>query len=137
MEGGVTTWSSCFRRNPRDWVLEPLAQLFDQLYAQKVYRNREDKVLWKGAKSIIFLSISYHRDLMKNNRPSFPWKAVWKTKVPWVSQALSRSFSSDGPYIGRERGIELGRLPPWVSAGSFGEKETAGYLRTRRRMLID
>ena len=43
---------------------------------------RDDKMCWKSAMGRGFAVHSYYKVLTKSIDESFPWKTVWKPKVP-------------------------------------------------------
>ena len=47
-----------------------------------VGRNEEDKLVWLAACSGSFEVKSYYTVLLCRNSHSFPWKSIWKVKVP-------------------------------------------------------
>ena len=52
------------------------------LYSTMVGRNEEDKLVWLAACSGSFEVKSYYTVLLCRNSHSFPWKSIWKVKVP-------------------------------------------------------
>ena len=54
----------------------------DKIYGVFLRGVRDDKLCWKSAMGRGFAVHSYYKVLTKSIDQSFPWKTVWKPKVP-------------------------------------------------------
>ena len=54
----------------------------DLVYSGSWRRNEVDKMYWKLSPRGVFDVRSYYRALQPPNLDSFPWKPLWKPKVP-------------------------------------------------------
>jgi hypothetical protein len=96
-----THWCLDFIRPIQDWEMESLSSFLDLLYTNKVRINGDDTMCWKPAPQKGFKVNSYYRVLFSRDNISFPWKSIWKPKVPsrvaffvWVA-ALGKILTSD------------------------------------------
>lgn len=65
-----------------DTTCEPLLTFLDLIYSISMRGSREDKLYWKPAKGRGFKVGGYHCSLMPTIVMSFPWKIIWRSKVP-------------------------------------------------------
>ena len=71
-----------FIRPIQDWELETISSFLDLLYSTKLKGDGEDVLCWKPSIQMGFNVSSYYKDLSRRNDTSFPWKSIWKPKVP-------------------------------------------------------
>ena len=71
------------------------------LYSYPICRGSLDEMCWRPSSRKIFTVRSYHLLLSQPSQSSFPWKSVWKAKVPtrvafftWTA-ALERILTVD------------------------------------------
>jgi hypothetical protein len=79
---GMIHWDVLFTRSVQDWELESVSSFMDLLYSIPVLGNGEDKLSWGQPDSKAFTVKQYYRFLSSPANRSFPWKSVWKSKVP-------------------------------------------------------
>ena len=71
-----------FSRLAQDWETESFSSFLELLYSFTVTGIREDKVCWQPSQSKTFQVKSYYKTLTSNGEACFPWKSIWKAKVP-------------------------------------------------------
>ena len=81
--------------------LEALAGFMDTIYGASVKGISEDKMCWKLDREKGFLVKDYHSLLVGSNDYCFPWKSIWKQKIPsqvtffvWIA-ALGKCLTID------------------------------------------
>jgi hypothetical protein len=79
---GMIHWDVLFIRSVQDWELESISSFMDLLYSTPVQGEGEDKLSWGKPDSKVFSVKQYYRSLSSPSIRSFPWKSVWKSKVP-------------------------------------------------------
>jgi hypothetical protein len=84
--GDSIHWEVTFTRLAQDWELESFSSFLELLYSFTGTSSGEDKVCWKPSQSKNFQVKSYYKSLTSNGEDCFPWKSIWKAKVPpWVA----------------------------------------------------
>ena len=78
---GALHWDINFLRNIQDWELESLCSFMDVVYSLRIDGTGVDKFCWNSSVSLGFSVKSYYRCLSPPPL-TFPWKSLWKTKVP-------------------------------------------------------
>ena len=53
-----------------------------RIYGASLKGVGDDKMCWKPARCKVFTVHSYYQVLTNSFDQSFPWKTVWKSKVP-------------------------------------------------------
>ena len=79
---GVLFWDLNFRRYSEGWELESLYNLMSRIYGASLKGVGDDQMCWKPVMGRGFAVRSYYQVLTKSFDQSFPWKTVWKSKVP-------------------------------------------------------
>lgn len=72
-----------FIRSIQDWELECLSNFIDSIYGTPMKGSGEDKICWIVAKKKGFEVSGYYQVLLNANDQSFPWKSIWKSKIPF------------------------------------------------------
>ena len=80
--GSMRHWNIAFCRRVHDWELETAASFMDLLYSCPIHQGNLDSLCWRPSSQKIFQVRSYYSVLLKPSRISFPWRSVWKAKVP-------------------------------------------------------
>jgi hypothetical protein len=75
-------WDILFTRPVHDWEVEVVSRFFEVLYSLKVRYEGEDKICWIPSKRKSFEVKSYYNVSFVPIHSSFPWKSIWKVKVP-------------------------------------------------------
>ena len=75
-------WNIRFTQPVQDWELELVASFMDCIYSGSWRRNGVDKICWTLSTRGVFDVLSYYKALQPPNPDSFPWKLLWKPKVP-------------------------------------------------------
>jgi hypothetical protein len=75
-------WSVNLVRSLQDWEVEVFLGFMEFLYNQKVKKEEMDSMNWKHTKSGLFEVRSFYGLLRGRNDIQFPWKSVWKPKIP-------------------------------------------------------
>jgi hypothetical protein len=79
---GMVHWDVLFTWSVQDWELESISSFMDLLYSNLVQGRGEDKISWGSTDSKAFTVKSCYSYLSTPSHRSFPWKCVWKSKVP-------------------------------------------------------
>jgi hypothetical protein len=94
-------WELDFIRSIHDWELEAISNFLDLLYSASPKGQGQDQMCWKPAVSKTFQVRSYYLVLSSKEGVPFPWKCIWKPKVPprvaffiWTV-ALERILTAD------------------------------------------
>ena len=99
--GSSHHWDIDFSRSVQDWELEEVAAFMELLYSCPIRRGSLDSLCWRPSSCKVFVVRSYYSILLQPTRSLFPWKSVWKSKVPtrmtfftWTA-ALERILTVD------------------------------------------
>ena len=94
-------WELDFIRSIHDWELEAISNFLHLLYSATPKGQGQDQMCWKPAVSKTFQVRSFYLVLSSKEGVSFPWKCIWKPKVPprvaffiWTV-ALERILTTD------------------------------------------
>jgi hypothetical protein len=103
-------WEMDFIRSINDWELESISNFFELLYSASIKDQEQDQICWKPLGSKAFQVRSNYHVLSSKEGVLFPWKCVWKPRVPprvtffiWTV-ALGRILTADNL---RQRNIIL------------------------------
>ena len=77
-----TFWDMNFIWAVQDWELESLSIFLDTLYSGKAAGVGVDKLCWKPSCQKDFEVRSNHKSLTPSQGNRFPWRSIWKPKVP-------------------------------------------------------
>ena len=80
--GFTRHWDIAFYRSIHDWELDVVAAFMELLYSCPIRRGHPDSLCWRPASRKIFQVHSYYSTLIQPVRTYFPWRSVWKSKVP-------------------------------------------------------
>jgi|UniRef100_A0A2N9G010 hypothetical protein len=78
---GMLHWELNFSQNVQDWELESLNSFMDLVYSLTIDGNGMDKLCWNRMEQRGFSVESFYRCLSPSHS-RFPWKDIWKPKVP-------------------------------------------------------
>jgi hypothetical protein len=78
----VPHWDVRLVRHLHDWEMVPFQNFMGYVYAQQVHRNAEDQIRWSPDHRGKFAVKSYYKVLAGRRAQPFPWKPIWKSKVP-------------------------------------------------------
>ena len=81
-DDGVLFWDVSFFRSVHARELEALAGFMDTIYGASVKGFGDDKMCWKLDKEKGFMVKYYYSLLVGSNDYCFPWKSIWKQKIP-------------------------------------------------------
>jgi hypothetical protein len=79
---GVYQWDISFFRAAHDWEVDVLASFFSLLYSTRVNCDGEDQLRWYPSHKGKFDVRSFYKALVCKEAIHFPWKSIWRTKVP-------------------------------------------------------
>ena len=64
------------------WDLEAMFDFMETIYGSPIRGLGEDKICWIPSKDKGFLVSDYYRILAGTTSYGFPWKSIWKQKIP-------------------------------------------------------
>ena len=79
---GVLFWDVRFFRGVHVRDLEALSDFMESIYAYPLRGLGEDKMCWTPNKHKGFRVSDYYKILVGNTFLGFPWKSIWKKKIP-------------------------------------------------------
>ena len=79
---GVLFWDVRFVRGVHAWDLEAMSDFMVNIYGSPIRGRGEDKMCWIPSKIKGFLVSDYYRILAGSAFFGFPWKSIWKQKIP-------------------------------------------------------
>ena len=82
LRDAAVTWEVNFTRLAQDWELESFSSFLDLLYAANIKHTGTDKLCWRPSLAEGFQVKSYYQVLGESRIGDFPWKIIWKSKVP-------------------------------------------------------
>jgi hypothetical protein len=88
---GTFQWDVSFIRVAHDWEADVLASFFTLLYSIRVGREGEDQPWWSPSHKGNFDVRSFYKVLACKEVVHFPWKSIWRTKVPLTMAFLAWS----------------------------------------------
>uniref|UniRef100_A0A2N9EMD6 Reverse transcriptase zinc-binding domain-containing protein n=1 Tax=Fagus sylvatica TaxID=28930 RepID=A0A2N9EMD6_FAGSY len=98
---GILHWDIRFSRNVHDWELESLSSFMELIYSIALKGEGDNKLGWRHNPNKGFSVKEYYRCLNMVSFDPFPWKSIWKAKVPprvaffsWTA-ALGRLLTID------------------------------------------
>jgi hypothetical protein len=62
--------------------MEMVLSFFERLYFSLVRYGEGGRLVWNPSKRGLFEVKSYYEMVIRKNDPSFPWKSIWRVKVP-------------------------------------------------------
>jgi hypothetical protein len=71
-----------FYQTCADWEVELVTAFFNVLYSLRVRQGGEDSIWWIPSKRRKFEVRSFYQALSTLASSSFPWKSIWRVKVP-------------------------------------------------------
>ena len=77
-------WNLHLRRNLNDWQVDRIATFYTIMDRFNNLSEERDTIVWKKGREGIFSVNSASRELNRSNHKeeSWPWKMIWKTKIP-------------------------------------------------------
>uniref|UniRef100_A0A2N9FZM9 Reverse transcriptase domain-containing protein n=1 Tax=Fagus sylvatica TaxID=28930 RepID=A0A2N9FZM9_FAGSY len=103
-------WEVNFTWTVQDWEVGTISFFLELLYSTTIKRNEEDRMCWRPSLTKGFHVKSYYKVLSSPRGGLFPWKSIWKVKVPprivffsWTA-ALGKILTVDNL---RRRGLIL------------------------------
>jgi hypothetical protein len=75
-------WAVRLVRHLHDWEVAPFQTFMGFVYSQQVHRDKEDQIRWSPDHNGNFAVKSYYKVMSGSPSQAFPWKPIWKAKVP-------------------------------------------------------
>ena len=75
-------WDLLFSRAPQDWEFEHFYTFLDLINSLPLNGEGQDKLCWKPIGNKNFKVSEFYLSLSSTLDISFPWKPVWRSKVP-------------------------------------------------------
>jgi hypothetical protein len=85
MVNNVIQWNVPFSRAVQDWEVKVVMAFFAKLYAFRSHMGKSDSMRWIPSKQYLFEVKSFYHKLAClgiDVASSFPWRSIWKVKVP-------------------------------------------------------
>jgi hypothetical protein len=84
---GSIQWNIHFSRLFHDWEVKVVVSFYKYLYDCNLRGEGVDKLWWLHSRKGLFEVNTFYRALSPSGSSSFPWKSIWKTKLPleWLS----------------------------------------------------
>ena len=79
---GVLFWDMSFFRGVHARELEAMLGFMETIYGSSIRGFGEDKMYWIPSKDKGFMVNDHYRILVGPTIYSFPWKSIWKQKIP-------------------------------------------------------
>ena len=79
---GVLHWELTFSQNVQDWEMDSMNSFMDLICSANVVGNGVDTLCWQRKSKGGFTVKSFYQSLRPSPPWMFPWKGVWKPKVP-------------------------------------------------------
>jgi len=118
---GSYQWDVSFFLAAHDWEVDVLASFFSFRYSTKVNCDGEDQLWWSPSHKRKFDVRSFYKALACKEAIHFPWKSIWRTKVPlkvaffaWTA-AQGKIFTLDN--LRKKRVIVIDRCCMWKMNG--------------------
>jgi hypothetical protein len=80
--GTSHTWDIEFLRPVQDWELDIVNTFMEWLYSYPVHLGSTDSICWNLGSREVFEVRSFYSTLIQPSPSYFPWRSVWKAKVP-------------------------------------------------------
>ena len=82
VRNGKILWEVVFVRNPPDWEIDSLNSFLELIYSISLNDSGVDQFCWLKNCKKSFTVRSYYHSLTAHASQQFPWKGIWKPKVP-------------------------------------------------------
>jgi hypothetical protein len=82
LRNDVVHWELDFIRLTQDWEMESMSSFLDLIYSVSMKGQGSDQVCWRPSRSKTFQVRSFYYVLAPKNGMRFPWKCIWKPRVP-------------------------------------------------------
>ena len=82
IRNGKILWDVFFVRNPQDWEIDSLTSFLELIYSISLNDSGVDQFCWLKNSKKSFTVRSYYHSLTAHASKQFPWKGIWKPKVP-------------------------------------------------------
>nr|XP_023874649.1 uncharacterized protein LOC111987174 [Quercus suber] len=79
---GVLVWDISFFRGVHARELKAMSSFLDTIYGSSIRGFGEDKMCWMPSRDKGFKVNDYYRILVGSTDICFPWKSIWKQKIP-------------------------------------------------------
>ena len=81
VHGNTHSWDIEFSRSVQDWEVAVVDTFMEVLYSTHIHRGSLDSIVWNLSTCETFEVRSFYSAMIQPSH-SFPWKSVWKAKVP-------------------------------------------------------
>ena len=100
-QGNTHSWDIEFLRQAQDWEMDIVDTFMRWLYSSPIHSGRMDTIGWNLGSRETFEVRSFYSALIQPSYSYFPWRSVWKAKVPsrvafflWTA-ALGKILTTD------------------------------------------
>jgi hypothetical protein len=80
--GTTHSWDIEFLRQVQDWELDIVDTFMKWLYSSPIHPGSMDTICWNLGSREVFEVRSFYLALIQPSSSYFPWRSVWKAKVP-------------------------------------------------------
>lgn len=92
---GSLWWNFHFLRAVQDWELGDISDHFSLLNTSRTSSMEVERLFWTHSRNNIFKVRSLYKHMSCQNHNPFPWKRIWRSKVPPMVAFFGWTASND------------------------------------------